>query len=74
MAYGILPLLIATAAVALAATGGARFSLDNALGWADSLSGLRWGAGAALGGVLAALAVLVVGRHPAGGAAPSGQS
>src|SRR4051812_6704388 len=38
-------LLIWAAAVALAFTGGARFSLDRALGWADNLSGLWWGLG-----------------------------
>jgi hypothetical protein len=34
-----------TVAVAVAATGPGRFSLDATLGWADNLSGLRWGVG-----------------------------
>jgi putative oxidoreductase len=34
-----------TVAVAVAATGPGRFSLDAALGWADNLSGLWWGVG-----------------------------
>src|SRR5438045_1835298 len=52
------------AAVALAATGGARFSLDNALGWADNLSGLWWGVGALLASAIVALAMLTAGRRP----------
>jgi putative oxidoreductase len=32
-------------AVAVAATGPGRFSVDAALGWADNLSGLWWGVG-----------------------------
>ena len=35
-------LLVWTVAVALAATGPGRFSLDHAFGWADNLSGLWW--------------------------------
>src|SRR4051812_19068642 len=42
-------LLIWTAAVALAATGGARYSLDAAIGSADTLSGFWWGLGVAVG-------------------------
>jgi len=38
-------LMIWTAAVAVAATGPGRFSIDNALGWADNLSGVWWGVG-----------------------------
>ena len=33
------------AAVALAATGPGRFSVDRALGWDDNLSGTWWGVG-----------------------------
>jgi putative oxidoreductase len=57
-------LLIVAAAAGLAATGGARFSLDNALGWADNLSGLWWGVGVLGVAALGALAVLTIGRHP----------
>jgi putative oxidoreductase len=38
-------LVLWTAAVALSATGPGRFSLDNALGWADNIAGLWWGVG-----------------------------
>ncbi len=47
------PLTLATASVAIAAAGPARFSLDRLLGWDDNLSGLWWGVGV----VLVALAV-----------------
>jgi putative oxidoreductase len=46
-------LVLLTVAVAVAATGPGRFSLDRALGWDDNLSGLWWGVG-----VLGAAAVL----------------
>jgi putative oxidoreductase len=39
------PLTLLTIAVAVAATGPGRFSLDRALGWDDNLSGLWWGVG-----------------------------
>ena len=55
--------LILTGAVALAASGGGRFSLDNAFGWADNLSGLWWGVGALGAGALAAFVTLTVGRR-----------
>jgi putative oxidoreductase len=38
-------LVLWAVAVAVAATGPGRFSLDAALGWADNLSGLWWGVG-----------------------------
>jgi putative oxidoreductase len=57
-------LLIAAAATALAATGGGRFSLDNALGWAGNLSGLWWGVGVLVVAALGALAMLTIGRRP----------
>jgi len=41
------PLAVAGAVVAVAATGPGRFSLDRAIGWDDSLSGLWWGVGVA---------------------------
>ena len=58
-------LLIAAAAVALAVTGGDRFSLDRALGWSGSLSGLWWGAGVLAAAALAAAATVTLGRRPA---------
>jgi putative oxidoreductase len=39
------PLTLLTIAVAVAATGPGRFSVDRALGWDDNLSGLWWGIG-----------------------------
>lgn len=54
------PLLIATAAVAVAATGPGRFSLDRALGWDDNLSGLWWGVGAAAAAAASATFVVTV--------------
>jgi putative oxidoreductase len=38
-------LLIWTVAVAIAATGPGRFSIDHALGWVGHLSGVWWGVG-----------------------------
>jgi putative oxidoreductase len=39
------PLTMLTVAVAVAATGPGRFSVDHALGWDDNLSGAWWGVG-----------------------------
>jgi putative oxidoreductase len=65
-------LLIYAAAVALAATGGLRFSLDNALGIADNLSGLWWGVGAAGAALLTSGTMLTLGRrHSVGAAQPA---
>src|SRR2546430_1597997 len=41
------PLLLATTAVAVAAIGPGRFSVDRAIGWDDNISGVWWGAGVA---------------------------
>ena len=50
-------LALTAGAVALAATGPGRFSIDHALGWDDNLSGVWWAVGAvaiaAAGGFLA---------------------
>jgi putative oxidoreductase len=59
-------LLIFTAAVAIAATGPGRFSLDALIGWADDSSGLWWGVGVAGASLLASAATLVLGRRRAG--------
>jgi putative oxidoreductase len=47
------PLTLATVAVAIAAIGPGRFSIDRAIGWDDNISGLWWGVG-----VLAAALVI----------------
>ncbi|MEN3337959.1 MAG: putative oxidoreductase [Acidobacteriota bacterium] len=52
------PLLIATVAVSVAATGPGRFSIDRAIGWDDNISGVWWGVGVAL--AAAAVSVLTV--------------
>ena len=55
-------LLVFTAAVATAATGPGRFSLDNLYGWADNLSGLWWGVGVAGIAMIVSALTLTVGR------------
>jgi putative oxidoreductase len=55
-------LAIVAAALALAATGPGRLSLDNAAGWAGSLSGAWWAVGVLVAGVIATLVTLSVGR------------
>jgi putative oxidoreductase len=62
-------LAIWAAAVSVAATGGARFSLDAALGWADNLSGLWWGVGVLGASLLVAALTLALGRRIGQGAA-----
>jgi putative oxidoreductase len=52
------PLTLATIAVAVAATGPGRFSIDRALGWDDNLSGVWWGVGVAV--VAVAVSVVTV--------------
>jgi putative oxidoreductase len=56
-------LVIWAGAIAVAATGGGRFSLDSAFGWADNLSGLWWGVGVLVASVLISAATLTVGRE-----------
>jgi putative oxidoreductase len=50
------PLVLATVAIAVAATGPERFSIDRALHWDDDISGVWWG----LGVLAAALAISLV--------------
>jgi putative oxidoreductase len=65
-------LLIAASAVALAATGPGRFSIDRAIGWDDNISGLWWGLGVAGAAVVVAFLTLTVGRRrPKVAAAPT---
>jgi len=45
-------LLILTVALAVAATGPGRFSVDRAIGWDDNLSGVWWGVGVAVAAAL----------------------
>jgi putative oxidoreductase len=53
-------LLIATVAVAVAATGPGRFSVDRALHWDDNLAGAWWGLAVAVAALVAAGVTLTV--------------
>ena len=53
-----------TVAVAVAATGPGRFSLDRLLGWDDNLSGLWWGVGVLGASLLGGLLVLALRKRP----------
>jgi putative oxidoreductase len=55
-------LLLIAGALTTAAVGPLRFSLDHALGWDDSLSGLWWGVAALGAGATGAVLALTVGR------------
>ena len=56
-------LLIAASAVALAAIGPGRFSVDHAIGWADNISGVWWGLGVAGLAAITAFLTLTAGRR-----------
>src|SRR5438045_2682673 len=53
-----LPLVLWSAAAAIAAIGPGRFSLDRALGWDGRISGLWWGVGVAAASVAGGLLVV----------------
>jgi putative oxidoreductase len=59
------PLTLATVAVAVAATGPGRFSIDRAIGWDDNISGVWWGVGAVVAGFAITLVTQTVGRRRA---------
>ena len=65
------PLLVWTVAVALAAMGGARFSLDGLIGWQGELSGIWWGLAVAVAGAVVAVATLRLGRSSAAQETPA---
>jgi putative oxidoreductase len=56
-------LLIASAAIALAATSPGRFAIDRAIGWDDNISGLWWGLGVLAAAVVVGFTTLTVGRR-----------
>jgi putative oxidoreductase len=56
-------LLIASAAVAIAATGPGRFAIDHAIGWDDNLSGLWWALGVLGAAVVVTFLTLRVARR-----------
>jgi putative oxidoreductase len=65
-------LLIAASAVALAATGPGRFSIDRVVGWDDNMSGLWWALGVIGVAIVVAFLTLAAGRrHPKIAAAPA---
>ncbi len=55
-------LALATAAVAVAAIGPGRFSLDRAIHWDDNISGFWWGVGAALIALALGIVITTLGR------------
>jgi hypothetical protein len=57
-----LTLAIVAAAIAIAATGPGRLSLDSAFGWTGGLSGVWWGVGVAAAAAVASLLSLTFGR------------
>jgi putative oxidoreductase len=57
-----LELVFLVAAIALAATGPGRFSLDRAIGWDDNISGLAWAAAAFAGAVAVSFVTTTIGR------------
>jgi putative oxidoreductase len=56
-------LLVLAGAAAIAATGAARFSFDNLIGWADTVSGLWWGIGVIGLSALVSAITLTLGRQ-----------
>jgi len=57
------PLTLATVAVAVAATGPGRFSIDRLIGWDDNISGFWWGAGVAAAALAISFLTVTVLRH-----------
>src|SRR3954467_14395901 len=57
------PLLIATVAVAVAATGPGRFSVDRAIGSDDNISGVWWGVGVLAAALAASVVTVTVFRR-----------
>ena len=57
------PLTLATVAVALAATGPGRFSIDRLSGWDDNITGVWWGVGIAAAALAISSLTVTVLRH-----------
>jgi putative oxidoreductase len=51
-----------TAAIALAATGPGRISLDNAIGWEDEITGIAWASLALGSAIVVSLVTTTIGR------------
>jgi putative oxidoreductase len=59
------PLALATVAIAVAAIGPGRFSIDRLIGWDDNVSGVWWGLGVAAAALAVAfVTVTVLRRRP----------
>jgi putative oxidoreductase len=57
------PLTLAAVAVAVAATGAGRFSIDRLIGWDDNISGVWWGVGVVAAALAVASVAVTVFRH-----------
>jgi putative oxidoreductase len=57
------PLTLATVAVAIAAIGPGRFSVDRAIGWDGNISGVWWGVGVLAAAAAISVLTLTVGRR-----------
>jgi putative oxidoreductase len=55
-------LTLLTVAVALAATGPGEISLDDAIGWADNISGVAWGSLVLAAAIVISLLTTTIGR------------
>jgi putative oxidoreductase len=55
-------LTLLTVAIALAVTGPGRISLDDAIGWADDISGPAWGSLVLAAAIVASLVTTTIGR------------
>jgi putative oxidoreductase len=56
-------LVLLTVALAVAATGPGRFSVDRALGWDDNLSGVEWGASILVAAAVISFLTVVLARR-----------
>jgi putative oxidoreductase len=57
------PLVLATVAVSVAATGPGRFSIDRLIGWDDNISGVWWGVGVLAAALAASVVTVTVFRR-----------
>jgi putative oxidoreductase len=57
------PLTLATVAVAVAAIGPGRFSIDRLIGWDDNISGVWWGVGVGVAALAISFVTVTVLRH-----------
>ena len=57
------PLTLATVAVAVAAIGPGRFSIDRLIGWDDNITGVWWGVGIAAAALAISFVTVTVLRH-----------